>query len=127
MCPSFMVTLDERDSTRGRANALRLAMSGQLDQGLANPGLPEILDLCISCKACKAECPSSVDMARLKGEVMQHQFERYGISLKDRMIAKSADLARKFAGRKAGLINTVQSLPGIWHIIMTSMAMDTRR
>ena len=127
MCPSFMVTLDERDSTRGRANALRLAMSGQLEQGLANPGLPDILDLCISCKACKAECPSSVDMARLKGEVMQHQFEQYGISLKDRMIARSADLARKFSGRKAGLINTVQSIPGIRHLIMKTMGMDTRR
>ncbi|MDQ3015309.1 MAG: FAD-binding protein [Bacteroidota bacterium] len=68
MCPSFMVTLDERDSTRGRANALRLAMSGQLEDGLKNKGLPEILDLCISCKACKAECPSSVDMARLKSD-----------------------------------------------------------
>ena len=127
MCPSFMVTLDERDSTRGRANALRLAMSGQLDEGLANKGLPEILDLCISCKACKAECPSSVDMARLKGEVMQHQFDKNGISLKDRMIGKSADLARRFSGTPAGLINIFQSIPGIRHVIMNSMGMDTRR
>ena len=127
MCPSFMVTLDERDSTRGRANALRLAMSGQLEKGLANPGLPEILDLCISCKACKAECPSSVDMARLKGEVMQHQFETYGISLRDKVISKSADLARRFSGKGAGLINRLQSLPGIRHMVMNAIDMDPRR
>lgn len=127
MCPSFMVTLDERDSTRGRANALRLAMSGQLEDGLANKGLPDILDLCISCKACKAECPSSVDMARLKGEVMQHQYDKHGISLKDRMIGNSADLARKFSGTTASLINAFQSVPGIRHIIMKTMGMDTRR
>ncbi|MEO6131744.1 MAG: FAD-binding and (Fe-S)-binding domain-containing protein [Saprospiraceae bacterium] len=127
MCPSFMVTLDERDSTRGRANALRLAMSGQLEDGLANKDLPEILDLCLSCKACKAECPSSVDMARLKGEVMQYQFDHNGVSLKDRMIGRSADLARKFAGRKAGVINVLQNLTGIRHVVMKSIGMDPRR
>src|SRR5688572_6838988 len=127
MCPSFMVTLDERDSTRGRANALRLAMSGQLEDALANKGLPDVLDLCLSCKACKAECPSSVDMARLKGEVMQHQFDTYGSSLKDRMIGKSPDLARKLSGTGAGIVNTLQSLPGIRHMIMKSIGMDTRR
>jgi FAD/FMN-containing dehydrogenase/Fe-S oxidoreductase len=127
MCPSFMVTLDEHDSTRGRANALRLAMSGQLEGGLANEGLPEILDLCLSCKACKAECPSSVDMARLKAEVMQYQFDQHGESLKDKMVARSADLARKFAGTTATLVNTFQSLPGIRHLLLSSMKMDTRR
>lgn len=127
MCPSFMVTLDERDSTRGRANALRLAMSGQLKDGLHNKGLPDILELCISCKACKAECPSSVDMARLKAEVMQNQYDHHGIPLKDKMIARSADLARKFSGRKARLINTFQSLPGIRHSMMKVIGMDARR
>ncbi|MBK9983557.1 MAG: FAD-binding oxidoreductase [Saprospiraceae bacterium] len=127
MCPSFMVTLDERDSTRGRANALRLAMSGQLEDGLANKELPEILDLCLSCKACKAECPSSVDMARLKGEVMQYQFDHLGVSLKDKMIGKSADLARKFAGKKAGVVNLFQNMAGIRHLVMKSIGMDARR
>ena len=127
MCPSFMVTLDERDSTRGRANALRLAMSGQLEDGLKNKGLPEILDLCISCKACKAECPSSVDMARLKSEVMQHQYKSHGIPLKDKMVARSTELARKFSGRKAGIINTVQALPGLRQMFMKSIGMDSRR
>ena len=127
MCPSFMVTLDERDSTRGRANALRLAMSGQLENGLANKDLPDILDLCISCKACKAECPSSVDMARLKAEVMQHQFKKYGPSFKDRMVGRSPELARKFSGTGAGFINKAQSFPGLRHLIMRSMGLDTRR
>ncbi|HZV69895.1 MAG TPA: FAD-binding and (Fe-S)-binding domain-containing protein [Saprospiraceae bacterium] len=127
MCPSFMVTLDERDSTRGRANALRLAMSGQLEDGLANIDLPEILDLCLSCKACKAECPSSVDMARLKGEVMQYQFDHRGVSLKDKMIGRSADMARRFAGKKAGVINAFQNMAGIRHVIMKSIGMDARR
>ena len=127
MCPSFMVTRDEIDSTRGRANALRLAMSGQLDQGLANPKLPEILELCVSCKACKAECPSSVDMARLKGEVMQHQYDHHGAPWKDRMIGRSPDLARKITGRKAGLINAIQSMPGIRQLMMKMLGMDLRR
>ena len=127
MCPSFMVTFDERDSTRGRANALRLAMSGQLEDGLANKDLPGILDLCLSCKACKAECPSSVDMARLKGEVMQHQFDKYGPSLKDRMVGRSPEIARQISGRTSRMVNILQELPGIRHVIKKSMGFDMRR
>ncbi|MBK9105421.1 MAG: FAD-binding protein [Saprospiraceae bacterium] len=127
MCPSFMVTHDEVDSTRGRANALRLAMSGQLEDGLANKHLPEVLDLCVSCKACKAECPSSVDMARLKGEVMQHQYDRYGASWKDKMIGRSPDLARRIAGQKAALVNMIQSFPVVKQAMMKMMGMDMRR
>lgn len=127
MCPSFMVTRDEMDSTRGRANALRLAMSGQLDDGLANPNLPQVLDLCVSCKACKAECPSSVDMARLKGEVMQHQYDRHGASWKDKMIGRSPELARKIAGNKASLVNTIQAFPMVKQIVMKMMGLDLRR
>jgi FAD/FMN-containing dehydrogenase len=127
MCPSFMVTRDEIDSTRGRANALRLAMSGQLENGLANKGLPDVLDLCLSCKACKAECPSSVDMARLKGEVMQHQYDHYGASLKDRMVGKSVELSRRFAGGQAALINTLQAMPVMKQLMMKMMGLDIRR
>jgi FAD/FMN-containing dehydrogenase/Fe-S oxidoreductase len=76
MCPSYMVTRDELHSTRGRANALRLAISGQLPSGgLDDPLLHEALDLCLQCKACKTECPSNVDMAKLKAEVL-HQTQR---------------------------------------------------
>ena len=76
MCPSYMVTRDEMHSTRGRANALRLVMSGELPangHGLANDTLFEALDLCLQCKACKSECPSQVDMAKLKAEFL-HQY-----------------------------------------------------
>ena len=127
MCPSFMVTQDEIDSTRGRANALRLAMSGQLEDGLANKELPHVLDLCVSCKACKAECPSSVDMARLKGEVMQYQYDHYGASLKDKMVGRSVEMARMFSGRQAGLVNLVQSLPLVKQLMMKMMGLDIRR
>jgi FAD/FMN-containing dehydrogenase/Fe-S oxidoreductase len=71
MCPSYMVTRDEEHTTRGRANALRLVLSGALPaDGLANETLHEALDLCLQCKACKSECPSNVDMAKLKAEVL---------------------------------------------------------
>lgn len=75
MCPSYMVTRDELHSTRGRANILRLAISGQLPVGGWNdPTLREALDLCLQCKACKTECPSNVDMAKLKSEVLHQRY-----------------------------------------------------
>jgi Fe-S oxidoreductase/FAD/FMN-containing dehydrogenase len=76
MCPSYMVTRDEEHTTRGRANALRLVMSGALPaDGLANDTLHEALDLCLQCKACKSECPSNVDMAKLKAEFLHHYYQ----------------------------------------------------
>jgi FAD/FMN-containing dehydrogenase/Fe-S oxidoreductase len=74
MCPSYMVTMDEEHTTRGRANALRLAISGQLADGLRNETLRDALDLCLQCKACKTECPSNVDMARLKSEWLHQKY-----------------------------------------------------
>lgn len=82
MCPSFMATRDEQHATRGRANALRLAMSGHLPQGLGNENLQPILDLCLACKACKAECPSSVDVARMKSEYLAASYDANGTPLK---------------------------------------------
>jgi FAD/FMN-containing dehydrogenase/Fe-S oxidoreductase len=78
MCPSYMVTHDEMHTTRGRANLLRLVMTGELpsrDQGFDNEVLHEALDLCLQCKACKTECPSKVDMAKLKAEVLHQQYQ----------------------------------------------------
>ena len=75
MCPSYMVTRDEEHSTRGRANALRLAMTGQLGaDAMTSDRMYGTLDLCISCKACKSECPSNVDMAKLKSEFLQQYY-----------------------------------------------------
>jgi FAD/FMN-containing dehydrogenase/Fe-S oxidoreductase len=109
MCPSFMATRDEEHSTRGRANALRLAMSGQLgDDAFTGDRLHQVLDLCLSCKGCKSECPSNVDMAKLKGEVMQARLDVHGIGLRDELIADSADAAARIAGPLAPLVNAVQ-------------------
>jgi len=85
MCPSYRGTLDERHSTRGRGNALRLALSGQLPIGNAGPAAwddpdtIETLDLCLSCKACKSECPSNVDLARLKAEYTAQRYRETGV------------------------------------------------
>ena len=82
MCPSYQATRDERDSTRGRANALRLAITGQLGfEGLTDPALHEVLDLCLECKACKGECPTNVDMARLKAEFLHQYHREHGLPL----------------------------------------------
>jgi Fe-S oxidoreductase len=95
MCPSFQATRDERDSTRGRANALRLAATGQAGlNGLTDHALREVLDLCLECKACKAECPTNVDMARLKAEFL-HQYHRaHGLPLRNRVFGRVADVGR---------------------------------
>ncbi|MFV0297859.1 MAG: FAD-binding and (Fe-S)-binding domain-containing protein, partial [Hyphomicrobiaceae bacterium] len=89
MCPSYRVTRNERDVTRGRANTLRLAMSGQLGpDALASDDILQTLALCVSCKACRRECPTGVDMARLKIEVLsQRNAARHGwLPLRDRLV-----------------------------------------
>ena len=83
MCPSYMVTREEAHSTRGRANTLRLAMSGQLgDAKLSDAGVHEVLDLCLECRACKSECPVGVDVARFKSEFLAGYWDRHGMSLR---------------------------------------------
>ncbi len=108
MCPSYIATRDEEHSTRGRANALRLAMSGQLGDGLGGERLHRALDLCLSCKACKSECPSNVDMAKLKGEVSQSYYDRHGTPLRDRLIGGAPELARRLAGPLAPAVSALQ-------------------
>ncbi len=108
MCPSFMATRDEEHSTRGRANAMRLAMTGRLGkEQLCGPRIQEALALCLSCKGCKAECPSNVDLARLKSEVRQMYYDAHGSTRRDRLIANSADSARTVAGWKAPIVNAL--------------------
>jgi Fe-S oxidoreductase len=102
MCPSYRVTRDERDVTRGRANSLRLAISGQLGpDALASDEMAEILSLCVSCKACRRECPTGVDMARMKIEVLAARAAKHGLSLHNRLVGylpRYAPLAARFAG-----------------------------
>ncbi len=109
MCPSYRATRDEEHSTRGRANALRLAMTGQMgSDGMNHPQLFQIMDLCLSCKGCKSECPSNVDLAKLKGEYLQMYREKNGTTLRDRFVSRSTDMAGWIAGWKAPLVNRVQ-------------------
>jgi FAD/FMN-containing dehydrogenase len=106
MCPSFMATREEAHSTRGRANALRAALSGGLPAGsFTGSQVYEVLDLCVSCKACKAECPSSVDMARMKAEFLYQYHQAHGLPLRDRFFAHVGDLSRLASGRAAPLAN----------------------
>jgi len=102
MCPSYMATQDERDVTRGRANALRLALTGQLGPGaFESEAMYEVLDLCVGCKACKRECPTGVDMARMKIEFLHKYRRRHGKRMKDRIVAgvpRSAPVARHLRG-----------------------------
>ena len=95
MCPSYMVTRDEEHSTRGRANALRAAISGALPiEELTGQRLFDVLDLCLECKGCKAECPSNVDMAKLKYEFLYRYHTEHGYPLRNRIVGNIADLSR---------------------------------
>ncbi len=88
MCPSYRATLDEQHLTRGRANTLRLALSGQLSaDAFTSKELYETMALCVGCKGCKRECPTGVDMARMKTEFLHHYTQRHGLSLRQRAIA----------------------------------------
>jgi len=128
MCPSYRLTGDEQHSTRGRANILRLAMTGQLGEaGLTGPAVAEVLDLCLSCKACKSECPSNVDMARLKGEVMQKHHDTHGVSLRERLVAKSTKMARLMSGWPAPMMNWFQKTKLFRWVLEKVAGFDRRR
>ncbi|MFO1217776.1 MAG: FAD-linked oxidase C-terminal domain-containing protein [Burkholderiaceae bacterium] len=105
MCPSYRVTRDEQHLTRGRANTLRLALAGELGPGaLTGEAVREALELCVSCKGCRRECPTGVDMARMKIEVLAQRRRRFGVSWHDRLIGQLPDYAR-LASRFASLAN----------------------
>ncbi len=114
MCPSYQATRDEQHSTRGRANALRLALTGQLGGGLTDPALHAALDLCLECKACKSECPTNVDMARLKAEFLHQYYRKHGLPWHNRVLGHVAALSR-WGCRLAPLSNWVaRSRPARW-------------
>jgi FAD/FMN-containing dehydrogenase/Fe-S oxidoreductase len=95
MCPSYRATHDEKDSTRGRANLLRLAITGQLGlRGFTDPHIQQVLDLCLECKACKTECPTNVDMARLKAEFLHQFYKQHGVPYRNRLLGHVAALGR---------------------------------
>ena len=95
MCPSYRATLQEKDSTRGRANVLREVLTqDQRQDPFANPALGEAMELCLSCKACTSECPSSVNMTNLKAEYLHQRQQRGGVSLRNRLVAANESLYR---------------------------------
>ncbi len=113
MCPSYRVTRDETHVTRGRANALRLALSGQLGvDALASDAMAEAMQLCVSCKACKRECPTGVDMARMKIEVQAARLAKHGMNLRDRLIGYLPRYAA-CAARVQWLLNLRDRVPGL--------------
>lgn len=113
MCPSYRATRNERDLTRGRANTLRLALSGQLGpDALASDEMAETMKLCVGCKACKRECPMSVDMAKMKIEVAAARNARNGVSLRDRAVAHLPRYA-PFASLLYPLMNLRDAVPGL--------------
>jgi Fe-S oxidoreductase len=110
MCPSYMGTLDEEHSTRGRANALRSVLSGKVPkEDFTGKRLYEVMDLCLECKACKAECPSNVDMAKLKYEFLDHYHRANGLPLRNKIFGAIEGLNRlgsNFAPLSNWLVNT---------------------
>ena len=127
MCPSFRVTRDEQHLTRGRANSLRLALSGQLGpDAFTSQDLYQTMDLCVSCKGCRRECPTGVDMARMKVEFLAHYKARHGHTLKDRLIGTLPHYAH-LAGRAAWLLNLRDRLPGAAWLSEKALDLSRRR
>ena len=113
MCPSYRVTRDEKHLTRGRANTLRLALSSQLDiqegtSPLASDAIKEVMELCVSCKACRRECPTGVDMAKMKIEFLSAYKKRTGHSLRD--------LAVAYLPKYAAMISNTPLLPTLLNL-----------
>jgi FAD/FMN-containing dehydrogenase/Fe-S oxidoreductase len=127
MCPSYMVTGEEKDVTRGRANNLRLALSGQLGPGaLSSDDMKEAMDLCVACKGCRRECPTGVDMARMKIEFLHQRHERYGTTTREKLTAYLPRYAR-WASRLAPLVNLRNRVPLLAAITERFTGLSARR
>ncbi len=132
MCPSYRGTLDERHSTRGRGNALRLAISGQLRReqtgrpDFSDAATIETLDLCLSCKACKSECPSNVDIARLKAEYTAQRYAWDGVPLYARVFGHIRKLNR-LASIAPGIANAVNEFPLVRAIMNKALGLAPQR
>ena len=141
MCPSYMATRDEQHSTRGRANVLRLAMTGRLGEagfgdsvgdsgfgegGLGERGVYETLDLCLECRACKAECPVGVDVARFKSEFLADYWHRHGVSLEARALGHAHTVAA-WGSRAALVANWLAGTRAVKAINERVLGIDRRR
>jgi len=127
MCPSYRATGDEQHLTRGRANTLRLALSGQLGaDALVSDAMRDTMALCLSCKGCKRECPTGVDMARMKIEFLHHYKKRHGLSARDRAIAYLPRYA-PYAARLAPLLNLRNRMPALAALGERLLGLSARR
>ncbi|MDE2229166.1 MAG: FAD-binding protein [Alphaproteobacteria bacterium] len=127
MCPSYRATLDEQHLTRGRANTLRLALSGQLGPGaLVSEKMRETMELCIACKGCKRECPTGVDMARMKIEFLHQYRKTHALSLRERLIAYLPRYAPTVS-RFGFLLNLRDRVPGLARLSETLAGFSARR
>jgi FAD/FMN-containing dehydrogenase/Fe-S oxidoreductase len=127
MCPSYMATREEAHTTRGRANVLRLAMLGRLEEaGLGDEGVYEVLDLCLECRACKSECPVGVDMARLKSEFLADYWSRHGKPLRARALGNIHKIS-VWGSRFAPLANWLQSAGPVRGLNEKLLGIDRRR
>ncbi len=127
MCPSYRVTRDEKDVTRGRANSLRLAVTGQLGlNALTSAEMAETMKLCVSCKACRRECPTGVDMARMKIEVLAARAREYGLSIRDYLVGYLPRYA-PFAARLPWLLNLRDIVPGAAQLMESITGFSARR
>lgn len=127
MCPSYRATGNERDLTRGRANTLRLAMSGQIEgEDYAGEAVREALELCVSCKGCKRECPTGVDMARMKIEFLAEYKKRHGFTRRDKLVAHLPRYAR-WAARLQPLSSIAMAIPGARSLVEKMVGFDARR
>jgi FAD/FMN-containing dehydrogenase/Fe-S oxidoreductase len=127
MCPSYMATRDEEHSTRGRANALRTVLSGRVPAAdFTGRRLFEIMDLCLECKGCKAECPANVDMAKLKYEFLAHYHAANGLPLRNRFFGRIAMVSR-LGAPLAPLVNLVSGLSLSRWLLQALLGIDRRR
>lgn len=127
MCPSYMVTRDEKHSTRGRANALRLVLSGELPaRGLDEPTLADALDLCLQCKACKTECPSNVDLAKLKAEWLYQTRETRGVPFGHRLLGH-VHVLNRLGSAAAPMANWSARRPWLKALLEKVAGIDRRR
>ena len=126
MCPSYMATLQEKDSTRARANMLRQLLSSPAEETFSNPDLHEILDLCLSCKGCQTECPSGVDMGKLKAETLQQSYLKTGVPLRTQLIGNFPTLQR-YASYVAPLYNFLVEFPLTASLIKVAMGFAIER
>ena len=127
MCPSYRVTMDERHVTRGRANTLRLALTGQLGpDALTSDAMAETMALCVGCKGCKRECPTGVDMARMKIEYLHQRRKRHGLSLRDRAVAWLPRYAPA-ASRLAWVMNLRDRVPGLPAVTERLLGLSAKR